>query len=100
MAGELDRQESERPDESAQAEPQPLPAEAGLRRHRLFLPSVALIAAAVVLAVLTHGYWLPAAAAPLLARPIPPGFAPTAIWIHSGDGHSLPGQDMLDLLAD
>ncbi|MGQ9820244.1 MAG: hypothetical protein ACUVQK_00140 [Thermogutta sp.] len=75
-----------------------MPAKSDLRRRGFF--AVAVLGAVLILVVGTRGYWLSAATAPLLARPITPDFAPTVIWIHSVDGHSLPGQDTLNLLAD
>lgn len=99
MSNAMQRGESEAPSKLAQEISPAVPAKTGSRRPRFFAAAV-LTAAVLILAVGTRGYWLPAAAAPLLARPIPPHFAPRVIWIHSGDGHSLPGQDSLNLLAD
>lgn len=99
MSNAMQRGESEAPSESAQEMAPAVPAKTDLRRRR-FIAAAVLTAAVLIFAVGTRGHWLPAAAAPLLARPIPPDFAPTVIWIHSADGHSLPGQDTLNLLAD
>lgn len=99
MSNVMPRGESETPSEAGQNAASAVAANPRLPRYRFFAAAV-FVAAVVILAVGTRGYWLPAAAAPLLARPIPPDFGPTVIWIHSGDGHSLPGQDTLNLLAN
>ncbi len=61
---------------------------------------IALLVLVAILAIATHVYWLRWAAAPLRARSLPKGFSPTLIWLHSGDGHSLPGQDTLNILVE
>jgi len=99
MAADSHRHECERSTDATHGEPRPASEQSGLSLHRRLVP-VVLVATALVLCIVTHGYWLPPAAEPLLARPVPPDFEPTAIWLHSGDGHSLPGQDTLNLLAD
>ncbi|GAB4132081.1 hypothetical protein [Thermopirellula anaerolimosa] len=99
MMSDIHRHESKPSVEEGPIKLQP-DSEATNVRPRRFLLFAVLMAAALLIAALTHGYWLPLASSPLLARPIPQGFAPTVIWIHSGDGHSLPGQDTLNVLAE
>ncbi len=99
MTGDIHRHESARSTDAPRREPRTASEEGGVRLHRRLAVAV-VVATALILCIITHGYWLPSAAEPLLARPIPPDFAPSAIWLHSGDGHSLPGQDTLNLLAN